>query len=431
MAHPDWVLKYKEKGTCICCIRGYYYLYAYSTKWCPIKKRAKKVTGKCLGRITEKDGFIPSGTKVPCTLMNEFQKLQDPRSSRLKMYPLVEILLISFLSVLCGGEGFADMENFGKLKLSFLQKFYAFKNGTPSDDTFRRFFSKLNPDQFKEIFAIWGQSLSLAANAKVIAIDGKASRHTFDKDTNMLHTVSAYAANVNLVFGQEKVDDKSNEITAIPKLLDLIDIKGAVVTIDAMGCQFLIADLIKKKKADYVFSLKGNQGSLCDDITLFMMDKDTSVEMFTHHDKGHGRIESRTCSVSTDVKWIHERHEKWKSIQSVIKIESVRDLNGNISQETRFYIASCKKSAKEMLEIIRSHWAIENNLHWVLDMTFHEDQSRIRKGNSPLIMTMMRHVAINLLTSAKGKRQSIKSLMKMCALDENFLLNVIRQNLPS
>ena len=430
MAHPDWVLKHKMKNTEIRLIKGKYYLYERYSKYCPKTKKARKVTGKYLGTITE-SGFKPKGfNKIPETntnLMDHFQNLDDPRSNRGKIYPLVEIILVAFLSIICGAEGFLDMENFGKLKLNFLKNFYQFKHGSPSDDTFRRLFSVLNPEKFKAIFVQWVQSLSVAANAKLIAIDGKASRHTFDNstDTKMLHTVSAYATDVKLVFGQEKVDEKSNEITAIPKLLDLIDVKNAIVTIDAMGCQYLIADMILKKNGDYIFSLKGNQGSLNDDVRIFMDDQKIQMQSFTDTDKGHGRIEVRTCTVSDDVAWLKEIHKYWQSIQSLIKIESTRTIGEKKTTETRYYISSAKKSASELLHIIRSHWGIENQLHWTLDMTFNEDASRIRKGHSPLIMTMMRHVAFNLLMQAKPKRQSIKSFRKMCALDDTILVDLI------
>ena len=430
MAHPDWALKYKEKNTELRCIKGRYYLYAYSTIYCPIKKRAKKVTGKSLGRITEKDGFIPSGTKIPNDFMRVFSALDDPRSPRAKTYPLVEILIVAFLSIISGGEGYVDMECFGKLKLMFLRKFYAFKNGTPSDDTFRRFFTQLNPDTFKILFRKWVESLAVTAQAMVIAIDGKCSRGSHDGELQMLHTVSAYDTGSHVVFGQEKVDSKSNEITAIPALLDVMDIKNAVITIDAMGCQFLIADIIVNKGADYVLSLKGNQGSLQEDVKLFL-DNSTTLETFTHCDAGHGRIEQRTISLAQDVAWLKPRHEKWNTIQTLIKIESTREIKDKKTTETRYYISSKRTSPQAFLNIIRSHWAVENSLHWVLDMTFHEDKSRIRKGHAPLIMTMMRHAALNLLQLHKTSRQSIKNLMRMSTLDDQILFNILTRNKPS
>lgn len=387
------------------------------------------MTGKCVGRITEQDGFIPSKTKIPNSFMTEFSKLEDPRCNRIKLYPLEEILLVAFLCILCGGAGYIDMENFGHLKIDFLKKFYDFKNGTPSDDTFRRFFTDLNTDVFKEIFVKWAQSLASSTGSRVIAIDGKASRHSFDNktDTKMLHTVSAYGSQTNLVFGQEKVDEKSNEITAIPKLLDVIDIKGAVITIDAMGCQFLIADLILKKGGNYIFSLKGNQEKLHDDIILYLNDPAVELKTHTTYDKGHGRIETRTCKISSEVKWLHDIHPKWKSIKTIIQINSIRDIEGKISNEDRYYISSQLGTAEELLGIIQQHWGIENCLHWVLDVTFLEDQSRIRKGSGPFSMTMMRHAALNLLQKAKPDRQSIRSCIKMCALSEEMLLSVLTE----
>jgi predicted transposase YbfD/YdcC len=267
----------------------------------------------------------------------------------------------------------------------------------------------------------------------VIAIDGKALRRSADGDGKMLHMISAFATEARLVQAQEKVADKSNEITAIPKLLEYLDLKGSIVTIDAMGCQYKIADQILKKEGECIFSLKGNQGDLCDDVKAYFADHEELIDRFSFYrdyDKGHGRIETRGCLVVNDVEWLRESHPNWKSIQTIIRIESMRTIKDKTSTETRFYISSLDRTAEKMLTYIRSHWAIENSLHWILDMVFGEDQSRIRKHNAPQVMAIIRHMALNLLQGAKNqmKRQSIKRLRKMAGWDNQTLTNILSQN---
>jgi predicted transposase YbfD/YdcC len=362
-----------------------------------------------------------------------FNSLDDPRSTRNRLYTMSEILLCTLSAAICGAEGWQDVEDFGKAKIDYLSQFLPYKNGIPSDDTFRRFYRGLDPEHFQELFRSWIKSLhNKNGDGSVIAIDGKASRHSFDGDGNMLHMVSAYATEARLVLAQEKVSEKSNEITAIPKLIEWLDIKGNIITIDAMGCQFEIGDLILKKEGHYIFSLKGNQGHFFDDIQLFLSDSKqiAKLEMYEDYDKGHGRIETRTCWVCTDVSWLQEAHPRWKSIKSIIRIDSVRDIKGKISTETRFYISSMIASTQKFLSAIRSHWAIENNLHWVLDMSFNDDYSRIRKENAPQVMAVVRHIALNLLQLTKNqmKRQSVKRLRKNAGWDDSILTTILSQN---
>jgi predicted transposase YbfD/YdcC len=361
-----------------------------------------------------------------------FQGLDDPRSVRNRLYPMSEILLTALCSAICGAEGWQDVEDFGKAKLGYLRQFLPFKNGIPSDDTYRRFFRGLDPEQFQTLFRQWIKNIQPRIEEGVIAIDGKSSRHTFDEDKKMLHMVSAYATEVRLVLAQEKVSEKSNEITAIPNLLQWLDLKGNIVTIDAMGCQHEIADKILDKQGDYVFSLKGNQGTLNDDVRTYLNDEAliSPLQPYVHHDKGHGRIETRTCWVSQDVSWLHERHSHWKSVQSIIRIDSAREIKGNVSYEARYYVSSCRLIAEKISKVIRSHWAIENNLHWVLDMSFGEDNSRIRKNNAPQIMSIIRHIALNLLQLTKDqmKRQSIKRLRKMAGWNHDMLSTILAHN---
>jgi predicted transposase YbfD/YdcC len=364
--------------------------------------------------------------------LDVFQGLNDPRSTRNRLYPMSEILLTTLCAAICGAEGWQDVEDFGKAKLDYLRQYLPFKNGIPSDDTYRRFFRALDPEQFQTLFRQWIRNIQPQIEQGVIAIDGKSSRHTFDDDKKMLHMVSAYATEARLVLAQEKVTEKGNEITAIPTLLDWLDLEGNIVTIDAMGCQYEIADKIMDKQGNYIFSLKGNQGTLNDDVRTYLNDEVVlkALRPHIHHDKGHGRIEMRTCWVSQDVSWLHGRHSHWQSIHSIIRIDSAREIKGNVTNETRYYVSSCCLEAEKILTAIRSHWAIENNLHWVLDMSFGEDSSRIRKNNAPQIMSIIRHVALNLLQLTKDqiKRQSIKRLRKMAGWDHGLLSTILTQN---
>ena len=451
MAHPEWVLKHKIPNSEIRNFNGKYRLYAITSKWCPEKKRTKKVTLKQIGIITKEYGLIPTGMsrkgKVPkgetkiksdalleTNFLDRFSEIEDPRLQRNQLYTVAEILLVTLLGVICGAEGWQDVENYGKSKIKYLRCYLPYEYGIPSDDTVRRFFRAVNPDSFKDIFVRWVQHIANIAQAKVIAIDGKNNRRTFDQDIDMLHVVSAFASEARIVLAQEKVSNKSNEITAIPVLLDLLDIKGHIVTIDAMGCQYAIADKIVGKEGDYIFSLKGNQGSLSEDVELFLNTNNTCCTA-TDYDKGHGRLETRICSVSNDVEWLHKRHKNWSTIQSIIKIDSTRVVTEKTTkkttQENRYYVSSLKDPTPEVaLKAIRDHWAVENTLHWTLDMSFNEDYSRIRKGNAPHVMAILRHIAFNILQQGKlrekkFKRQSIKGLRKMCAWDDDTLSELV------
>ncbi len=447
MAHPDWVLKHKMPNTEIRCIRGRYYLYNITSVWCPEKKRTKKKTLKQVGVIDPEFGLIPTGMSrkgripkgasklkdtsvVDTNFLDNFEKIDDPRSNRNLLYTLAEILLVTFLAVICGAEGWQDVENYGKAKIDYLRKFLAYENGVPSDDTIRRLFRNIDPEHFKQIFCEWVKSIANTVDAKVIAIDGKSNRRTHDGEKNMLHMVSAFSTEARVVLGQEKVMDKSNEITAIPKLLELLDVKGHIITIDAMGCQYAIADKIVAKQGDYIFSLKGNQGNLSDDVRLYLnQPNNKKLVHHTDHDKGHGRIETRECFVCNDVQWLRDRHPKWNTINSIIKINAKREFSNDkekTTQESRFYVSSLKNlTPEDALLAVRQHWGIENTLHWILDMSFNEDYSRIRKENAPHVMAIIRHVALNLLQRGKPSRQSIKGLRKICSWDNEALTKLI------
>ena len=447
MTHPDWALKHKTKGTELRNIRGKYYLYQITSKWDKELKKNKKITLGQIGVITEEHGLIPTGEKKrgkipegasvfknpfkePKTegFLDNFGQIDDPRSEQNQLYTVAEILFVTFAAVICGGSGWQDVEDYGKARISYLRQYLDYKNGAPSDDTIRRFFRNIDPERFEELFRDWVRTIAKKSDVKVIAIDGKTSRHSFDGDGRQLHMLSAFATEHRIVLGQEKVFDKTNEITAIPKMLEWLDVSGHIVTIDAMGCQYNIANIILQKGGNYIFALKGNQGSLEEDVKLYFDDKNNPNKhsICTDYDKAHGRIETRECAVSNDVSWIKDMHPKWESIKSIIMIKSTREMTKNTTMETRYYISSLDEKADKMVHNIRSHWAIENSLHWILDMSFGDDQSRIRKGNAPHVMTIIRHFAANslqLLKAAMPKpdRESIVRLRKKCNWDEKIL----------
>lgn len=362
------------------------------------------------------------------SFLDHFEKIEDPRIDRKKLHPVSEILLTTLCAVICGSEGWSDVETFGKCKVNFLKQYLPFENGIPSDDTFRRFFRSIDSKVFQECFIDWVNSLDVPLDGKVIAIDGKTLRRSHDGDKQALHMVSAFATEARIVLAQQKTNEKSNEITAIPELLNLLSIKGCTISIDAMGCQKKIASQIIAKEGDYILGLKGNQSSLHNDVKLFFNDKELlgDTESYEETDGGHGRIEFRKCTVTDKIDWIKKRH-KWDGIKSIIRIDSNTDSSENRKPETRYYISSVPANARKMLESVRSHWAIENSLHWVLDMSFNEDQSRIRKKNAPENMAVIKHMALNMIRKIQQKRQSIKALRKAAGWEDNTLHNILKQ----
>lgn len=310
-------------------------------------------------------------------------------------------------SLLCGANSWEDMALYGREKLGRLRSFLPYEHGYPCKDTLRRFFRQLDSEQFQAVFVGWMQSVHPVLAEQVVAIDGKTARHSFDSDEkSAFHMVSAFAAEARLVLGQQAVDEKSNEIVAIPKLLDMLALDGAIVTIDAMGCQHKIADKILLKEGHYVLALKGNQGTLHDNIKTFFDDGTLKKagKFTTQTDAGHGRIETRTCTVTDDIQWLKDRHPLWQSIHSIVAIDSIVELENATVTETRFYITSLPPEPEKLLHAIRSHWAIENSLHWSLDMTFNNDYNRSRKDDAP--------ANIMILQQNKPKRASITGLRK-------------------
>src|SRR3984893_7745644 len=362
--------------------------------------------------------------------LNHFKGLPDPRQPGKVIYPLAEVLLLCLLAVLGGAETFVDIALFGEKKLGLLRRFRPFRDGTPSHDQLGDIFATLDASRFQHCFVSWVASLTGAA-ADVIAIDGKTLRRSYQKKGAKapIHMVSAFAARQRLVLGQVKVAEKTNEIVAIPALLDMMAIEGAIVTIDAMGCQRQIAEKIVDKKADYVLALKGNQGTLREDVEVFAAEqkangfKDTKVSHHETVDGDHGRIETRTYTAFHDVDWLRERHD-WPGLQGVVMVESTREIAEKIERETRFYITSLVLLANQLGPVIRSHWAIENSLHWVMDMIFRDDECRVRTENAPANFTTLKHMAHNLIRKAAGKH-SLRLKRKIAAWDDEFLASLV------
>ena len=364
--------------------------------------------------------------------LDYFRGLPDVRQPSKVIYPLDEVLLLSLLAVLAGAETFVDIARFGDKKQVFLRRFRPFFGGTPSHDHLGDIFATLDAEQFQKCFVAWVASLT-GVSAEVIAIDGKTVRRSAQKAGGKaaIHMVSAFAARQRLVLGQVKVDEKSNEITAIPKLLAMMAIEGAIVTIDAMGCQRVIAQTILDKKADYLLALKGNQSALHGDVTLFVAEQkarsfhDSKISQNTTVDGNHGRIETRATTVIHNVAWLQKRHE-WPGLKAIVIVDSTRETAGKIEQETRLYITSLMLPAEQLGPIVRNHWAIENSLHWVMDMVFRDDECRVRTEHAPANFTTIKHMALNLLRRAPGK-DSLRLRRKVAAWDDAFLASVIAQ----
>lgn len=360
-----------------------------------------------------------------------FKDMPDGRQSGKVAYRLDEILLLALVATLAGAEGFTDMARFGHKKLDLLRRFLPYANGTPSHDHLGDIFASLDPDAFRACFVAWVGALTKAP-FDVIAIDGKTSRRSGRKGgKEAIHTVSAFAARQRLVLAQTKVEAKSNEIVAIPALLDMLSIEGAIVTIDAMGCQREIARKILDKKADYVLALKGNQGTLRDDVELFANDEkergfaDTTTSADQTVDGDHGRIETRSVTVVHDVDWLQQRHQ-WPGLKGLIIVDAKREIGARIENETRFYLTSSPLSADKLGPAVRDHWAVENRLHWVMDMTFRDDQCRIRTEYAPENIVTLKHMALNLARRKKGK-DSVRLTLKTAGWDDDALARLIAE----
>lgn len=367
------------------------------------------------------------------SFVQHFENIVDPRRQAGLRHPLIDIMFITICAIIAGADDWIAIERFGKAKISWFKKYLPLKHGIPSHDTFGDVFALLDPEQFTEAFISWMQMI--ASVSGVIALDGKTIRHSFDKalGKSAIHMVSAWSTHNRLILGQVKVDEKSNEITALPQLLNLLVIKGCLVTIDAMGCQTEIADQIIEQGGDYLLAVKQNQKYLYEDIEHLF--KHTTLENFNAAgfdeartvDKQHGRLEIRRCQLIADPQWldyVRVRHN-WKKLNCVVKIWTERQIGGKKSRESRYYICSRPASAAELLEAVRAHWGVENKVHWVLDVVFGEDESRIRTGYAQQNLATMRRIAINMLNQEQSHKDSLKGKRQLAGWDESYMERIV------
>ena len=371
---------------------------------------------------------------TPVSLLEHFADLTDPRVERTKLHQLLDILVMAMCATICGAEGWEDFAEFGQAKREWFETFLELPNGIPSPDTFRRVLQRLDPREFEACFVRWVQSVNKIARGQLVALDGKQLRGSRDAaaDLSAIHMVSAWACENRLVLGQVKVDEKSNEITAIPELLRALALTGCIVTIDAMGCQTRIAEQIIEGEADYVLALKGNQGTLHEDVENYFgwAEKRGFKEIaYTFHEtleKDHGRIEERRCWATSDVEWL-EPKAQWQGLQSIVMVEADREVRGHErTLERRYFISSLPAEAKPLLAAVRGHWGIENQLHWCLDVAMREDASRIRTDHAPENVAVLRHIALNLLKQERSCKLGIKRKQLKAGWDHDYLLKVLR-----
>jgi predicted transposase YbfD/YdcC len=371
--------------------------------------------------------------KPKITIADHFAVIQDPRIDRTKRHKLIDIMTIAVCAVICGADGWVAVETYGCAKYEWLKTFLELPNGIPSHDTFARVFAQINPQQFQECFLNWMKSIQKITDGEVVALDGKTLRGSYDtsSDQSAIIMVSAWATTNKLVLGQVKVDEKSNEITAIPELLKVLELSGCIVTIDAIGCQKEIVKLITQQNADYVIGLKKNQGNLYDEVEkLFFSGIATGFDGIEHstyktEETGHGRHEIRNYVMLSEIESRLNPDSVWSNFNSVGMVESVRSFNDETTVETRYFISSLESDAKQFGNSIRSHWGIENSLHWLLDVALREDDCRIRKDNAPQNFAILRHIAVNLLTQEKRVKRGIKNKQFLAAMDNNYLLRVL------
>jgi predicted transposase YbfD/YdcC len=374
------------------------------------------------------------------SILEYFAGLPDPRrENQNKRHELIDIIGISILATICGAEHFTEMEEWGEANEEWLRSFLKLPNGIPSHDTFGAVFARLDSTEFKKCFAAWVESIRTATAGEVIPIDGKTMRRSGSKGQGAVHIVSAWASRNRLTLGQVKVDEKSNEITAIPELLQLLYLKGCVVTIDAMGTQKEIAKLICEKEADYVLALKDNQPNLRAEVEgifeaeLAQRKKEESskkprsanaADFIETIDNNHGRRETRRVYSLSAPEFLLNK-EAWQGLKSLIMVEAIREVSGQVSTERRYYIASLAPNAELAANAVRTHWTIENSLHWVLDLAFREDDLRVRAGNAPENLALIRKLTHNLLQQEKTLNRGIKTKRRKAGWDRSYLLKVL------
>ena len=372
---------------------------------------------------------------VGVSLAEHFGALEDPRVEHLTDHKLLDIITVAICAIICGAETWKDMAMFGQERLEWLRQFIPLENGIPSDDTFGRVFARLEPGQFQACFMSWIKAVFEVTKGQVIAVDGKSARHSYDKANGKeaVHLVSAWATDNHLVLGQQAVDDKSNEITAIPELLRLLDVSGCIVTIDAMGCQTAIAEQIVAQQADYVLAVKGNQANLQEDMALFFrlaQQNDFQKVSYTYArttNKDHGRVEVRQCwavAGEDTLRFLREA-DRWRGLQTLAMVTSQRQVDGHTTSETRYYITSLPNDAARILHAVRSHWGIENALHWVLDVVMAEDSSRIRKDHAPENMAALKRFALSLLKQERTLKRGVQGKRLMAAMNPDYLRKIL------
>jgi predicted transposase YbfD/YdcC len=357
--------------------------------------------------------------------MSCWEGLEDPRNGNAALHDFHELLVIALCAVLCGGQGAVDMALFAKAKEPFLRGFLGLNNGLPSHDTFSRLFRNLDPDQFRVSFQQFMSQFSSQCQG-VVAIDGKVLRRSFDRASGQsaLHMVSAWGCEQRLVLAQIATDAKSNEITAVPKLLAMLTLKGAIVTTDALNCQRAIAGQIVEQGGDYALALKGNQGTLHDDVRRLLDDPECEATTAAPDVEGdHGRIETRTATVSTEIDWLQQEHQ-WPGLAAIGKVERVRETADKTTTETAYYLLSAVLPPERFNRVVRQHWGVENRLHWRLDVVMNEDQDRTRLGNGPQNLAVLRHMALNAIQK-EGSKGSTRGKFKRAGWDDDFLIKLL------
>jgi predicted transposase YbfD/YdcC len=372
-------------------------------------------------------------TKPSVSLTDHFASLPDPRVRRTRRHELFDIIAIALCAVISGAESWDDVADYGRRKYDWLRTFLTLPHGIPSHDTFNRLFQRLNPEAFQACFLSWMRALAEALGLKVIAIDGKALRRSFDTASakSALHLVSAWATANGVTLGQVATDAKSNEITAIPRLLELLDLAGAIVTIDAMGCQKEVAAQIRDGGGDYVLAVKDNQPHLHDDIinrfTQCLDDDFAGVEhsTFEEVEQGHGRQERRATFVIHSTEGVRDA-ARWRDLSTLCMVVSGRTVGGESTSEARYYIGSRRAPAQAYAGAIRGHWGIENSLHWVLDVQFREDDSRVRAGHTAENLALLRRIAVSLLRNEKSCKRGVHGKRLIAGWDNDYLLQVLQ-----
>ncbi len=365
---------------------------------------------------------------APNTLIEHFSLLEDTRDPKRRRHLLIDIVIIAITAVLCGADGWTEIEEFGKSNEEWFRKFLELDNGIPSHDTFGRVFALLSPATFQERFSAWVESVrEVYEGEEIVAVDGKSLRrsHNRKRGQGPLHMVSAWAVNSRIVLGQRATEAKSNEITAIPELLDTLMLRGCIVTIDAMGCQKAIADKIVDQGGDYVLALKGNQSTLSEQVEEAFIDADArdyegvQSDYFETEERGHGRRETRRYWTLGELEGI-DRKDQWKKLNVVGMVQSIREQDGHTSSEYRYYIGSIGNDAQRFAKAVRAHWGVENDLHWSLDISFREDESRIREPQAAENFTVLRHIALARLKNEKTLKRGIKTKRLKAGWDEKY-----------